>query len=283
MPPKRPPVRLAAHFGFKITEGDLKADYLGGTAFFRNISGIKNDTEVTDFQEGGVISWTRKVIGVRKWPNLVLKNGFTGDTKLFKWKFAPNKRVNGIIVQLGENMQEVCRWEFYNGYPVKWEGPDFDANKNEIAIETLEIAHEGLYMPGPTPPQPPPPPTPAPPPPPPLEAEVKFPTNGFTPIMSPELQAIKDAIADPNDQRKWNIDADTDSEGSASYNKDLSQKRANGVRDSLGGPGPKIARCNGYGKDRALGNVTDPDPGQATIKDNTNSAAWRRTKVTEAK
>ena len=64
-------------FGFKISEGPLDLDYNGGTAFFRSVGGIKSDNDVVDYYEGGVTGWTRKVIGVRKWPNLVLKQGFT--------------------------------------------------------------------------------------------------------------------------------------------------------------------------------------------------------------
>jgi phage tail-like protein len=130
-------------FGLKIA--DLSLDYNDGTAFFRSIGGLKIDTEVTDYQEGGVTAFTRKVIGVTKWSNIVLKQGFTGDNKLWNWRYSP-KRVNGTIYQLGAELKCVCRWEFSNGYPVKWEGPDFSADKNELAIETIEIAHEGLEM-----------------------------------------------------------------------------------------------------------------------------------------
>jgi phage tail-like protein len=130
-------------FGLKIA--DLGVDYNDGTAFFRSIGGLKTDTEVTDYQEGGVTAFTRKVIGVTKWSNIVLKQGFTGDRKLWAWRDNP-RRVNGTIYQLGAELKAICRWEFRNGYPVKWEGPDFDATKNELAIETIEIAHEGLEI-----------------------------------------------------------------------------------------------------------------------------------------
>ena len=128
-------------FGLKID--DLRLDYKDGSAFFRSIGGLKTDTEVVDYQEGGVTAFTRKVIGVTKWSNIVLKQGFTGDSILWDWKHKP-RRVNGKIFQLGPELKPMCRWEFRNGYPVKWEGPDFDAAKNELAIESLEIAHEGL-------------------------------------------------------------------------------------------------------------------------------------------
>jgi phage tail-like protein len=262
-------------FGFKISEGPLDLDYKAGTAFFRSVGGIKSDNEVTDYSEGGVTAWTRKVIGVRKWPNLVLKQGFTGDPRLFKWKWAP-KRVNGMIVQLGANMKEICRWEFVNGYPVKWEGPDFDAMKNELAIETIEIAHEGLTMVNGEPEQPPAPaPAPPPPPPTPIGAEVNFPTNSSTvPKPNAQLDDIVGTLKnDP--ERKVKIEADTDSEGSQTYNQSLSQKRADAVKKYLvdgGTPPAQILSCIGYGKTRAI----------EAIGDNKNDPAWRRTKVTDA-
>jgi phage tail-like protein len=264
-------------FGFKISEGDVALDYTAGTAFFRNVQGLKTDSEVQDYQEGGVTTWTRKVIGVRKWPNLVLTQGFTGDDKIFKWKWNP-KRVNGMVVQLGPNLKEICRWEFVNGYPVKWEGPDFDANKNEIAIEKVEIAHEGLtfIMAEPEQPAPPPPPPPPPPPAPPIDANVQFPTNSSTvPTPNAQLDAVADALKnDP--EKKVKIEGHTDSDGAASYNKTLSQQRADAVKKYLldSGTDPaQIASCIGYGEERLL---VSPEKTAA------DKATNRRTTVNEA-
>ncbi len=130
-------------FGLKIA--DLGVDYKEGTAIFRSVSGLKTDTEVVDYQEGGVTTFMRKIIGFTKWSNIILRQGFTGDPKLWEWRHNP-RRCNGTIYQLGAELKPVCRWEFRNGYPVKWEGPDFDAGKNELAIESIEIAHEGLEI-----------------------------------------------------------------------------------------------------------------------------------------
>lgn len=130
-------------FGLKID--GLGIDYSTGTAFFRSCGGLKMETEVVDYQEGGVTAFTRKVIGVTKWSNIILKQGFTGDEKLWAWRDNPSYQ-DGTVFQLGEEMRPVCKWVFRRGFPVKWEGPDFDATKNELAIETIEIAHEGLEM-----------------------------------------------------------------------------------------------------------------------------------------
>ena len=55
-------------------------------------------------------------------------------------------KVDGRITMFDRQGTRVALWEFTNGFPVKWEGPEFDASKNEVAIETIEIAHEGLTM-----------------------------------------------------------------------------------------------------------------------------------------
>lgn len=117
--------------------------------FFRSVSGLAIETEVIEFREGGS-DVIHKLPGARKYPNLVLKRGFAGNPALYDWYNSFTKanaaRVDGTIVMLSPNLTEIARWQFHNGFPVKWEGPEFDASKNEVAIETLEIAHEGLAM-----------------------------------------------------------------------------------------------------------------------------------------
>jgi phage tail-like protein len=123
----------------------LKIDKLGiseQTAFFKSCSGLNIETEVVDYQEGGITEFTRKLQGVTKWPNITLKQGFSGDAKLLDWK-VKKFRVNGSIIILGPNMQPKGTWSFKNGWPAKWVGPELDASKNELAIESIEIAHEG--------------------------------------------------------------------------------------------------------------------------------------------
>jgi len=125
-------------------------------AFFKSVSGLKNESEVVPYREGGLNAFTHQLVGAAKWPNLVLKRGFVGGSgyKLLEWRQTwladdPRvklKRLSGKIVQLDSRMQPVCSWTFYDGWPCKWEGPDFDASKTELAIETLEIAHSGLFF-----------------------------------------------------------------------------------------------------------------------------------------
>jgi phage tail-like protein len=119
----------------------------GSQALFRSCSGLKSESEVVIVQEGGVNSYEHKLVGRTKWPNLVLKQGFADGTfcKMREQVVSENfGRFNGTIMQLGPGGKVVYRWNFIEGWICKWEGPELDATKNEISIETIEIAHHGL-------------------------------------------------------------------------------------------------------------------------------------------
>jgi len=129
---------------------------------FKSCSGLRSESTVVELEEGGFNTTTRKLIGPTKYANIVLKQGFCGaNSELWKlrqqflndlpksggggkgWKTP--KRFTGTITQLGPNGAS-AKWVFSNGWICKWEGPEFEASKNEISIETVEIAHEGLAL-----------------------------------------------------------------------------------------------------------------------------------------
>ena len=127
-------------------------------AFFKSVSGLKSETEVVPYREGGLNGHTHQLVGATKWPNLVLKRGFVQSNryKIIEWRQQwtvagqagrePLKRLSGKVTQLDSRMEPVCHWVFLDGWPCKWEGPDYDASKSELAIETIEIAHSGLFF-----------------------------------------------------------------------------------------------------------------------------------------
>ena len=133
-------------FCFKVELG------LGGgkpaAAFFKSVSGLKYETESIPVREGGVNDTTFMLVGATKWSPIVLKNGFTGSSDLLKWReeWLQGKmtRQDGVIIQLDTALQPKAKWKFTRGWPTKWEISEFDASKSELAIETLEIAHEGI-------------------------------------------------------------------------------------------------------------------------------------------
>ena len=124
-------------------------------AYFRNCSGLKSEAEVVPMQEGGLNSTEHKLIGRTKYPNIVLKQGFANSSLWDKRQTfisdspgSPIQRFNGTITQFGPGGKRAHSWQFEKAWICKWEGPDFDATKNEISIETIEIAHEGLTYKG---------------------------------------------------------------------------------------------------------------------------------------
>jgi phage tail-like protein len=119
-------------------------------AAFSEVSGLESETAVVEYRMGGEPNTVRKLPGLTKYANIVLRRGVTKDDELWNWRKAVVDgnvdRRNGSITLLDDSHNEVVRWNFYNGWPSKWEGPALDAKANEVAIETLEIAHEGLEL-----------------------------------------------------------------------------------------------------------------------------------------
>jgi phage tail-like protein len=135
-----------------FTVFNFRVELDGITAgFFSEVSGLDSETEVIDYRTGdSKTSSAVKLPGLTKYPNIVLKRGITRDVSLWQWRKTVvdghTERRNGLIVLLDESRNDVLRWSFRNGWPAKWEGPDLDAGANEVAIETIEIAHEGLEL-----------------------------------------------------------------------------------------------------------------------------------------
>ena len=117
-------------------------------AAFHEVSGFDSTIDVVEHREGGENTTVRKLPGMTKHSNIVLKWGLADDADLYNWhRDAVNGKVqrrNGSIVLLDRQGQERMRWNFVNAWPSKWDGPDFNAEGNDIAIETLELAHEGV-------------------------------------------------------------------------------------------------------------------------------------------
>ncbi len=120
------------------------------TAFFRSVSGLSMEIEVVEFREGGEGGAVHKIPGRVKYPNIVLKQGFAGASDLQKWAFriaaGQFEHKNATIVISDQRSQVIARYTLTNAWPTKWTAPDFDATSNDVAIETIEIAHEGLRL-----------------------------------------------------------------------------------------------------------------------------------------
>ena len=119
-------------------------------AGFREASGLDASQDPIDYREGDDKTMTiRKLPGLKKFSNIVLKRGITDDMDMWKWRKLVEEgkvaeaRKNGSIVLFSHEGKEIARWDFVNAWPSKINGPSVNATSNEVAIEELELAHEG--------------------------------------------------------------------------------------------------------------------------------------------
>jgi phage tail-like protein len=125
----------------------------GGTRVgFTEVSGLDVETQVIEYRDGASPSYAPlKMPGIPKYSNVVLKRGIVpNDNEFFDWldTTALNQveRRDVTIQLLNEQHEPVMVWKLVNAWPVKVEGPGLKSTGNEVAIESLELAHEGLII-----------------------------------------------------------------------------------------------------------------------------------------
>ncbi len=107
-------------------------------------------TDPVEYREGDEPPVFRKLSGLTKFGNITLKWGITDDMKLYDWRKrviehgAEGERKNVSIILIDEAGKPKSRWEVVRAWPSKYDPPDFSGKGNEVAIETLEIVHEGF-------------------------------------------------------------------------------------------------------------------------------------------
>jgi phage tail-like protein len=117
-------------------------------AVFTELSGLQVETAVTEYEEGGNNGYVHKLPGRTKVGNLTLKRGVTNSNEFFKWYLdilqgkLTRKHVDVLMYDTQGN--QLAKWSFCNAFPVKWSGPQFAADGKNAAVETLELAHDGL-------------------------------------------------------------------------------------------------------------------------------------------
>ena len=120
------------------------------SAAFRECSGLSAEMDVMTYSEGGLNDYEHKLPGRIKYTNVTLRKGVASSADLCNWlyQFATGgfERKNISIIMYHTDGQEAMRWNLIQAYPVKWQGPDLKADDNNIPIETLEVAHNGLVI-----------------------------------------------------------------------------------------------------------------------------------------
>jgi phage tail-like protein len=117
---------------------------------FHECSGLDASAGPVEYREGSEARTVRKLPGLAKSGTISLKRGITGDAGLWQWRKrtieGQIQHKNGSIIVRDETGREKVRWNFLKGVPTKWTGPSLNATAGEVAIESLDISHEGLEM-----------------------------------------------------------------------------------------------------------------------------------------
>lgn len=133
-----------AQFNFLLEIEDVTA------AGFTEVGGLTAESDIIEYREGNEPARMRKLPALFKFSNVTLKRGFTQNRELWAWRKSTldgvTQRKNGAIILLDEARTPQLRWEFFEGWISKYEGPSLNASTNEAAIESIEIAIESLQL-----------------------------------------------------------------------------------------------------------------------------------------
>ena len=118
---------------------------------FSECTGLDSETDVIEYREGNEQGITvRKLPGLKKFSNITLKRGVSTNLELYTWRKTVMdgaiERKNVSIVLNDEQGNERVRWSLQNAWPCKYVAPELKASANEIAIETVELCHEGIEV-----------------------------------------------------------------------------------------------------------------------------------------
>ena len=133
-------------FSFSVNMGNTEM-------LFQEVTGLSSETEIIEYRAGNSKEFsTVKMPGIKKFGNVTLKKGIFKDDKAL-WamynqvKMNTVERKNITIHLLDEAKKIIMTWTLTNAFPVKMTVADMNADANDVAIETMELAHEGLVLP----------------------------------------------------------------------------------------------------------------------------------------
>jgi len=139
------PLEPLLTFNFAV---EIEGLLVGG---FTEVSGLESQIDLEPYREGGVNNFVHELPGSVNHAHLVLRRGLTAVSTLWNWYDNTVRgivqRRNGTIMVLDRRQIPVMWWNFRNALPVRWSGPTFDAGNDQVGVESLELAHEGLTKP----------------------------------------------------------------------------------------------------------------------------------------
>lgn len=137
---------------YPLTIFHFLVDWGGTKLGFSEVTGLNIEVQPIEYRDGLSPEYSVvKMPGLKKYGNITLKRGvFKGDNEFFDWynqiKLNKPERRDITISLLDEEHNPVMVWKVMNAWPTKITSPDLKANGNEVAIEQVEIAHEGVKI-----------------------------------------------------------------------------------------------------------------------------------------
>ncbi len=144
---------MADHQEYPLPRYHYQVDWGGKKISFTELTGMDQQIDVIEYRHSDSKDFSKiKMPGLRKFSNITMKRGkFEGDFDLNDWlDQISNDRVNGrrdlVIRLLNEKHEPVAVWKAIRCFPIKVTATDLKSDANEIAIESIEIAHEGFSL-----------------------------------------------------------------------------------------------------------------------------------------
>ncbi len=144
---------------YPLPKFHFQVEWNGTKIGFTEVSGLDVETEVIEYRHGASPEYNKtKQPGLTKYSNITLKRGtFKSDNEFYDWwkenvffqeggSTGSIYRRDLIISLLDETHNPIVVWKVKNAWAVKVQSTDLKADGNEIAIESIELAHEGLTI-----------------------------------------------------------------------------------------------------------------------------------------
>jgi phage tail-like protein len=137
---------------YPLVKFHFQVEWSGTKIGFTEVSGLDVETEVVEYRDGASPEYSKiKMPGMQKFSNITLKRGtFATDNEFYNWwntvKLNTIERRDITISLLNEEHEPVITWKVKNAWPSKVQSTDLKADGNEVAIESMEIVHEGLTI-----------------------------------------------------------------------------------------------------------------------------------------
>lgn len=137
------PVYPYGKYRYKVEIEGLAA---GG---FSEVTGFDASVDVIEYREGDMVTTPMKLPGLKKYGNITLKKGIIDSGVLFDWiaegiNGAVTRKKSITITIINEAGEDKASWQVIKAWPVKYTAPDLNATSSEAAVESIEIAHEGM-------------------------------------------------------------------------------------------------------------------------------------------